>query len=30
VAFDARDVVLYRSRIARGGAAYEPLVSRRL
>jgi 2'-5' RNA ligase len=30
VAFDARDVVLYRSRLARGGAAYEPLVSRRL
>jgi RNA 2',3'-cyclic 3'-phosphodiesterase len=30
VAFTARDVVLYRSRLARGGAAYEPLVTRRL
>jgi 2'-5' RNA ligase len=30
VAFTAREVVLYRSRLARGGAAYEPLVTRRL
>jgi RNA 2',3'-cyclic 3'-phosphodiesterase len=30
VAFVARDVVLYRSRLARGGAAYEPLHTRRL
>jgi 2'-5' RNA ligase len=30
VAFSARDVVLYRSRPARGGARYDPLVTRRL
>jgi RNA 2',3'-cyclic 3'-phosphodiesterase len=30
VAFRAGDVVLYRSRLARGGAEYEPLVTRRL
>ena len=30
VAFHAGDVVLYRSRPGRGGARYEPLVSRRL
>jgi RNA 2',3'-cyclic 3'-phosphodiesterase len=30
VAFTAGDVVLYRSQLARGGAAYEPLVTRRL
>jgi 2'-5' RNA ligase len=30
VAFTAGDVVLDRSRLSRGGAAYEPLVTRRL
>jgi RNA 2',3'-cyclic 3'-phosphodiesterase len=30
IAFRAGDVVLYRSRLSRDGAAYEPLVTRRL
>jgi RNA 2',3'-cyclic 3'-phosphodiesterase len=30
VAFSAGDVVLYRSRLGRGGASYEPLAVRRL
>jgi RNA 2',3'-cyclic 3'-phosphodiesterase len=30
VAFSAGDVVLYRSRLGRGGASYEPLAMRRL